>query len=124
MNEAIGVLDWLIKILEAQHVLLLFSLLTIGYVIGRLSFKGFSLGPVAGVLFAGILFGHEGLRLSDDAQALGFALFIFSRPVFSISMYFFNHLCIILCAENFLMTLEDFFFIILIFFVLFVVSLT
>ncbi|PLW88002.1 hypothetical protein C0029_05435 [Halioglobus japonicus] len=78
MNVAIGVLDWLIKILEAQHVLLLFSLLAIGYVIGRLSFKGFSLGPVAGVLFAGILFGHEGLRLSGDAQALGFALFIFS----------------------------------------------
>ena len=78
MDVATEVLDWLVALLAAQPVLLLFSLLALGYVIGRFSFKGFSLGPVAGVLFAGILFGHEGLRLSGGAQALGFALFIFS----------------------------------------------
>ena len=49
-----------------------------GYVIGGISVKGFSLGPVAGVLFAGIFFGHEGLRITPGAQAVGFALFIFS----------------------------------------------
>ena len=45
---------------------------------GNVRVRGFSLGPVAGVLFAGIFFGHHGLRLSPAAQTLGFALFIFS----------------------------------------------
>jgi putative transport protein len=57
---------------------LLFTLLAAGYVIGGISIRGFSLGPVAGVLFAGIFFGHEGLRITEGAQAVGFALFIFS----------------------------------------------
>jgi len=73
-----GSLDWLVELLRAQPVLLLFSLLALGYVIGGISIKGFSLGPVAGVLFAGIFFGHEGLRITPGAQAVGFALFIFS----------------------------------------------
>jgi putative transport protein len=73
-----GALDWLVELLRAQPVLLLFTLLALGYVIGGISVKGFSLGPVAGVLFAGIFFGHEGLRITPGAQAVGFALFIFS----------------------------------------------
>ncbi|WP_189478458.1 aspartate:alanine exchanger family transporter [Parahalioglobus pacificus] len=70
--------DVLIEFLRAQPVLLLFTLLFLGYVIGRINVAGFTLGPVAGVLFAGIVFGHEGLRISKADQALGFALFIFS----------------------------------------------
>ena len=71
-------LDWLVGLLREQPVLLLFSLLALGYVIGGISIRGFTLGPVAGVLFAGIFFGHEGLRITPGAQAVGFALFIFS----------------------------------------------
>lgn len=77
--ELLGeLLDWLVELLRTQPVLLLFTLLVLGYVIGGISIKGFSLGPVAGVLFAGIFFGHEGLRITPGAQAVGFALFIFS----------------------------------------------
>lgn len=64
--------------LQAQPVLLIFVLIGLGYLIGGIRVGGFTLGPVAGVLFAGLFFGHFGLRLSPDAQALGFALFIFS----------------------------------------------
>ena len=71
-------LDWLVGLLREQPVLLLFSLLAAGYLIGGISIRGFTLGPVAGVLFAGIFFGHEGLRITEGAQAVGFALFIFS----------------------------------------------
>ena len=63
---------------STQPVLLIFILIGLGYLIGGIKIKGFSLGPVAGVLFAGLFFGHFGLRLSADAQSLGFALFIFS----------------------------------------------
>jgi len=68
----------ILEILSGQPVLLLFIVIGLGYLIGSIRFGGFSFGPVAGVLFAGLFFGHFGLRLSPDAQALGFALFIFS----------------------------------------------
>jgi putative transport protein len=65
-------------LLQAQPVLTLFLLLGLGYLISRLRIGSFSLGPVAGVLFAGLFFGHHGFEMSAGAQALGFALFIFS----------------------------------------------
>jgi len=65
-------------VLHNHPVLLLFILIALGYLIGSPKIRGFSFGPVAGVLFAGLAFGHFGYRLSPDAQALGFALFIFS----------------------------------------------
>lgn len=64
--------------LRTQPVLLIFILIGLGYLIGNINIKGFSFGPVAGVLFAGLVFGHFGYRLSGDVQTLGFALFIFS----------------------------------------------
>jgi hypothetical protein len=73
-----GMLETIHHTLETQPVLLIFLLIALGYLIGGIRFGSFNLGPVAGVLFAGLFFGHFGLRLSPDAQALGFALFIFS----------------------------------------------
>ena len=49
-----------------------------GYLIGGIRIGSFSLGPVAGVLFAGLFLGHFDFRMSPGAQAVGFALFIFS----------------------------------------------
>lgn len=64
--------------LHNHPVLLLFILIALGYLIGKPKIYGFSFGPVAGVLFVGLAFGHFGFRLSADTQALGFALFIFA----------------------------------------------
>jgi putative transport protein len=66
------------KLLKNQPVLTLFLLLGLGYLIARLRIGSLSLGPVAGVLFAGLFFGHHGFQMSAGAQAIGFALFIFS----------------------------------------------
>ena len=57
--------------LHAQPVLLLFLVIGLGYLIGNIRVRGISLGPVAGVLFVGLVLGHYGYRLSPDAQALG-----------------------------------------------------
>jgi putative transport protein len=65
-------------LLQEQPVLTLFLLLGSGYLIARIRIGSFSLGPVAGVLFAGLFFGHHGFESSPGAQAVGFALFIFS----------------------------------------------
>lgn len=65
-------------LLQQQPVLTLFLILGAGYLIGNLRLGSFSLGPVAGVLFAGLFFGHFGFEMSPGAQSVGFALFIFS----------------------------------------------
>ncbi len=64
--------------LHKQPVLTLFLIIGMGYLIGGIALGSFSLGPVAGVLFAGLFLGHFGFRIPPDAQAVGFALFIFS----------------------------------------------
>ncbi len=66
------------ELLQSQPVLTLFLLLGSGYLIARIRIGSFSLGPVAGVLFAGLFLGHHGFEASPGAQAVGFALFIFS----------------------------------------------
>jgi putative transport protein len=67
-----------IELLSAQPVLTLFLILGVGYLIGAMRIGSFSLGPVAGVLFAGLFLGHFGFSMSAGAQSIGFALFIFS----------------------------------------------
>ncbi len=73
-----SIFQWFMETMELRPVLMLFVILGLGYLIGNIRIIGFSLGPVTGVLFAGLFFGHFDLRISPGAQALGFALFIFS----------------------------------------------
>jgi len=71
-------LSELYQTLQNQPVLTLFLIIGAGYLIGRIRIAGFSLGPIAGVLFIGLFLGHFGFSMSAGAQAVGFALFIFS----------------------------------------------
>ncbi|WP_319550574.1 TrkA C-terminal domain-containing protein [Desulfogranum marinum] len=68
----------LIELMQQQHTLMLFFILGLGYLIGNIRVGSFSLGPVAGVLFAGLFFGYFDFRITPGAQSVGFALFIFS----------------------------------------------
>ena len=76
--EDVNAFTGLLETLHAQPVLTLFLILGMGYLIGGIRIGSFSLGPVAGVLFAGLFLGHFDFRMSAGAQAVGFALFIFS----------------------------------------------
>ncbi len=76
--EEVNAFNRIIDTLHAQPVLTLFLILGVGYLIGGLRIGSFSLGPVAGVLFAGLFLGHFDFRMAPGAQAVGFALFIFS----------------------------------------------
>lgn len=76
--EEVNALTKILEILRAQPVLTLFLILGMGYLIGAIRIGSFSLGPVAGVLFAGLFLGHFDFRMSAGAQSVGFALFIFS----------------------------------------------
>lgn len=77
MDEASAFTE-ILQTLHAQPVLTLFLILGMGYLIGNIRIGSFSLGPVAGVLFAGLFLGHFDFRMSAGAQSVGFALFIFS----------------------------------------------
>ena len=57
---------------------LLFLVVGIGYLVGKIRIIGFDLGPVSGVLFVGLVFGNYGYELSPTVQTMGFVLFIFS----------------------------------------------
>lgn len=70
-------IDFFLELLRTNSVAVLFMALGLGYLIGRIGFRGFSLGPVAGVLIAGLALGHFGFTMSGVAQSLGFTLFIF-----------------------------------------------
>ncbi len=67
-----------LEFLRGQPVFTLFLVLGLGHMLGRLRIGTVTLGPVAGVLFVGLVFGHLGFTMSPGAQAVGFALFIFS----------------------------------------------
>jgi putative transport protein len=71
------VIDHLLELLHTQTLVVLFVVLGFGYLVGRVGWKGFTLGPVAGVLFAGLVFGHFGFEVNEAAQTFGFAMFIF-----------------------------------------------
>ena len=66
------------ELIRNDPVLLLFLVLGIGYVIGGMRIGSFKLGPVAGVLLAGLLLGHFGFEGNAAIQSFGFVMFIFS----------------------------------------------
>ena len=75
MDSIYGALQAALQLLDANPVLLLLLLMGSGYLLGNIKVLGFSLGPVAGILFAGIFLGHYGLRLGPAAQSLGMLSF-------------------------------------------------
>jgi putative transport protein len=63
--------------ISANHILSLFTILSLGLFIGKFTFKGFSLGA-AGVLIIGIIFGSFHYKLPDGIIELGLILFFYS----------------------------------------------
>jgi len=71
-------IDSVLPFLNLHLDLVFFLVIGFGYIIGNLKIGNFSMGSVAGVLFAGLIFGYFGFRISSATQMVGFALFIFS----------------------------------------------
>lgn len=67
----------MIDFLLSQPILVLFLILAIGSWVGRLSFRGITLGSAA-VLFVAMVFGHFGFTVSRAVMDLGLLLFVYS----------------------------------------------
>lgn len=63
--------------LLSNSLFVLFAILVAGFLLGRLSFRGISLGT-AGVLFVALAAGHFGLRAPKEVMDLGLLLFAYT----------------------------------------------
>jgi putative transport protein len=68
----------LMSLLGQNGMLLLFTVIGVGYLLGNVKIAGIEGGPVVGVLLMGLVFGHLGFTAPEGASTFGFALFIFS----------------------------------------------
>lgn len=64
-------------LLEASDVMLIFAVLGLGLLAGKIRFGSFELGSTPGVLLAAILLGSWGFDLDAQTESMGFMLFIF-----------------------------------------------
>jgi len=72
------ILRYLLELLHSNPIFVFFVVLGLGYLVGKIKIKGFEFGPVAGVLFVGLVFGHFELGGESPVQSIGFIMFIFS----------------------------------------------
>jgi putative transport protein len=63
--------------LQEHPVVLLFLIIALGFIIGRVKILGFSFDSSA-ILFVAMAFGHYGLTLNGDFQDMGLILFIYA----------------------------------------------
>jgi putative transport protein len=66
-----------VQLLQGSDVLLLFTVLGFGLLLGRITLGSFEVGTTTGVLLVALLFGNWGLDFSAQTESLGFMLFIF-----------------------------------------------
>ncbi len=67
----------LYDLLKGDQVLIIFSVISLGYLLGKINILGFELGNVTGVLIAGLCLGSWGFTSNPDMATFGFTIFIF-----------------------------------------------
>ncbi|WP_305983863.1 aspartate:alanine exchanger family transporter [Roseibium sp. MMSF_3544] len=66
------------QIFHQDSVLVIFTIIAIGYLIGNIRIARFEIGVTGGVLLCALLFGHYGYTIDPIVQSIGFTLFIYS----------------------------------------------
>lgn len=72
------IIDWLTEIFRQNQVIPIFLTLGLGFWLGGLRYRSFSLGPVTATLIVGVLIGQLGIDISDTVKSLAFMLFLFA----------------------------------------------
>jgi len=84
-------MEWLLNTFREYPSLAVFLTIGVGFWIGKLKFKSFSLGIVTSVLLVGVLVGQMDIPISGPLKSVFFLLFLFSIG-YSVGPQFFNSL--------------------------------
>lgn len=71
-------MEWLAQIFRHTPLIPIFLTIGLGFWLGRLKYKSFSLGPVAATLIVGVIIGQLQITIPDVVKSLFFMLFLFS----------------------------------------------
>ena len=70
-------MEHIADICRSYPQILVFLALAIGYFVGRIKIRGFSIGSTLGVLIAALVLGQMNVEIPSLLNAVAFALFIF-----------------------------------------------
>jgi len=73
-----GIFAWFAATLRQYPEIAIFLSLSIGYYLGKFTFKGLGLGSVTATLLAGVVIGQLGITISQPLKATVFLLFLFA----------------------------------------------
>ena len=72
------IIDWITEVFRENQVIPIFLTLGIGFWLGGLRYKSFSLGPVTATLIVGVIIGQLVIPISETVKSLAFMLFLFA----------------------------------------------
>ncbi len=84
-------MEWLAAILRDNPVIPIFLTIGLGFWLGNLKFKSFSLGPVTATLIVGVIIGQLDIPVSAQLKNVSFMLFLFAIG-YSVGPQFFRSL--------------------------------
>ncbi len=84
-------MEWFIEVCRENPAIPLFLTIGIGFYLGQLKFKGFSLGTVTAVLLVGVLVGQMDIQIPGPIKNVFFLLFLFAIG-YSVGPQFFRSL--------------------------------
>ena len=84
-------MDFCINILRENPAIALFLTVGLGFLLGKLKYRNFSLGPVTSVLIIAIFVGQLGIELSGQIKTVFFMMFLFAVG-YSVGPQFFRSL--------------------------------
>lgn len=84
-------MDWLLQTVRENPSIAIFLTIGIGFWVGKLKFKGFSLGIVTSVLLVGVLVGQMNVPIPGPMKSVFFLLFLFAIG-YSVGPQFFRSL--------------------------------
>lgn len=84
-------MDWIVEIFRNNPSIPIFLTLGLGFFIGQLKYKGFSLGTVTAVLLVGVLVGQLDIQIPGPIKNVFFLIFLFAIG-YSVGPQFFRAL--------------------------------
>ncbi len=82
-------MDWIVDTLRTYPELAIFLTIGLGFLLGRLKYKTFSLGTVTSVLLVGVLVGQLDIPMSGPLKSVFFLMFLFAIG-YSVGPQFFS----------------------------------